>query len=156
MTSIVCRPARPHARRLATAAALLLAGCNFAPEGDQPMEAPPEYRAWFAQTEACSGRTGDFDRIVWHVVDGESFECPSGRCVGRWNNDHHIYIASAYLKHELVVRHEMLHDLLGRPGHPDPPFGNGCPLTWESWREQSSPNGPGTDRLAATTPLHID
>jgi hypothetical protein len=76
--------------------------------------------------------------------------------VGRWNNDHHIYIASAYLKHELVVRHEMLHDLLGRPGHPDPPFGNGCPLTWESWREQSSPNGPGTDRLAATTPLHID
>jgi hypothetical protein len=34
---------------------------------------------------------------------------------------------------EMVVRHEMLHDLLSRPGHPDPPFGKGCPLTWNTW-----------------------
>jgi hypothetical protein len=33
----------------------------------------------------------------------------------------------------MVVRHEMLHDLMRRSGHPDPPFGNGCPLTWETW-----------------------
>jgi len=152
MTSIV----RRSAPRLAAALVLILAGCNFAPDGDQPMAAPSEYRAWFAATEACSGRTGDFDRIVWHLVDGEGFECPSGRCVGRWNDNHHIYIASAYLNSELVVRHEMLHDLLGRPGHPDPPFGNGCPLTWESWRAQASPDGSASGRLAATTPLHID
>jgi hypothetical protein len=143
-------------RHLAAAAAVLTAGCSFEPEGDQPMEAPPEYRAWFAKTEACSGRTGNFDRLVFHVVEGEGFECPSGRCVGRWNANHHIYIASAYVTHELVVRHEMLHDLLGRPGHPDPPFGNGCPLTWESWRAQSTPEGSASGRVSATTPLHID
>ncbi|HET8623274.1 MAG TPA: hypothetical protein VFM14_06905 [Gemmatimonadales bacterium] len=147
---------RPSTRGLAALAAVVTAGCNFAPEGYQPMEPPPQYRAWFAETEACSGRAGNFDRLVFHVVEGESFECPSGRCVGRWNDNHHIYIASAYVNNELVVRHEMLHDLLGRPGHPDPPFGNGCPLTWEAWRDAQMSEMPPSGRLAATTPLHID
>ncbi|MGH7628141.1 MAG: hypothetical protein ACREOF_01895 [Gemmatimonadales bacterium] len=152
MSSIV----RRSARSLAAATVLLLASCNFAPEGDQPMEARPEYRAWFARTEACSGRTGNFDRIVWHVVDGDGFECPSGRCVGRWNDNHHIYIASAYLENELVVRHEMLHDLLGRPGHPDPPFGNGCPLTWEAWRADAPSENGVSGRLATIAVPNID
>jgi hypothetical protein len=39
---------------------------------------------------------------------------------------------------EMVVRHEMLHDLIGRPGHPAPPFGQGCPLTWETWNSGSA------------------
>jgi hypothetical protein len=34
---------------------------------------------------------------------------------------------------EMVVRHEMLHELIGKPGHPNPPFGQGCPLTWATW-----------------------
>jgi hypothetical protein len=52
---------------------------------------------------------------------------------------------------EMVVRHEMLHDLLGRPGHPDPPFGVGCPLTWESW------NGGSTGlNVARVRPTKID
>jgi hypothetical protein len=33
----------------------------------------------------------------------------------------------------MVVRHEMLHDMIGMPGHPAPPFGLGCPLTWDTW-----------------------
>lgn len=40
---------------------------------------------------------------------------------------------------EMVVRHEMLHDLIGRPGHPDPPFGSPCPLTWATWHGDPSP-----------------
>jgi hypothetical protein len=27
----------------------------------------------------------------------------------------------------------ILHDLLGHSGHPNPPFGEGCPLTWATW-----------------------
>ncbi|HEU5169533.1 MAG TPA: hypothetical protein VFU46_03285 [Gemmatimonadales bacterium] len=142
--------------RASATAVVLLAGCSFAPEGDAPMEAPAEYRAWFARTEACSGREGDFDRIRWHVVDGESFECPSGRCVGRWNNSHDIYIASVYVRHELVVRHEMLHELLGRPGHPDPPFGTGCPLTWESWRGAEDTGAAVTGRVVGLGLTRID
>ena len=121
--------------RLVWAAGLLLAlaGCGFDPEGDMPLDPPPIYREWFAKTEACSGRTGDFDRLRWSVIEGHSFPCSSGECAGHWRTIHHIFLAGDWVMDEMVVRHEMLHDLLGRTGHPDPPFGEGCPLTWASW-----------------------
>jgi hypothetical protein len=31
----------------------------------------------------------------------------------------------------------MLHELIGHPGHPDPPFPIPCHLTWASWNGQS-------------------
>jgi hypothetical protein len=121
--------------RLVWAAGLLLAltGCGFDPEGDRPLDPPPIYREWFAKTEACSGRTGDFDRLRWSVIDGHSFSCSSGECAGHWRTNHHIFLAGDWVMDEMVVRHEMLHDILDRTGHPDPPFGDGCPLTWASW-----------------------
>jgi len=121
--------------RLVRAAGLLLAlsGCGFDPEGDIPLDPPPIYREWFAKTEACSGRTGDFDRLRWSVVEGHSFPCSSGECAGHWRTSHHIFLAGDWVMDEMVVRHEMLHDILDRTGHPDPPFGQGCPLTWASW-----------------------
>ena len=114
-------------------ALLLLTGCGFDIVGDQPMEAPAVYREWWAKTEACSGLSGDFERVEWQVVVGETFDCKSGQCVGHWQPSHHIYIAEPYLENEMVVRHEMLHDLLNGGGHPNPPFGEGCPLTWATW-----------------------
>ncbi|HEY8256639.1 MAG TPA: hypothetical protein VIG08_03210 [Gemmatimonadales bacterium] len=102
------------------------------------MIAPDEYRAWWDKTQACSGLSADFDRIEWLVVPGHGFTCSSGLCAGHWESDHRIYIAADWLKNEMVVRHEMLHDLLGRPGHPNPPFGKGCPLTWETWTNRDT------------------
>lgn len=97
------------------------------------MDPPPVYREWWAKTEACSGLTGDFDRVRWLVVEGHSFPCASGRCAGHWESSHQIYISADWTMSEMVVRHEILHDLLGRTGHPNPPFGEGCPLTWDTW-----------------------
>jgi hypothetical protein len=122
------------------ALATLLAACGFDPAGSQPWEPPAVYREWWAATEACSGLSGDFERVEWLVVPGESFECASGRCVGHWEPGHRIYLAGDWTGHEMVVRHEILHELMRRSGHPDPPFGNGCPLTWETW--------PGTSQGA--------
>jgi hypothetical protein len=110
-----------------------LAGCGFDPNGDEPMNPPPVYREWWAKSEACSGLRGDFDRVRWSEVEGHSFSCASGRCVGHWQGGHRIWVASDWATNELVVRHEMLHDLIGHAGHPDPPFGKGCALTWETW-----------------------
>lgn len=126
--------------RLVWAAGLLLGltGCGFDPEGDMPLDPPPIYREWFAKTEACSGRTGDFDRLRWSVIEGRSFPCSSGECAGHWRTNHQIFLAGDWVMDEMVVRHEMLHDLLGRTGHPDPPFGVGCPLTWASWNGGSA------------------
>jgi hypothetical protein len=107
--------------------------CVFEPEGAEPIAAGAEHREWWARTQSCSGLSGSFERLRWFVVPGRDFACPTGRCIGRWEPGHRIYIAEAWVESEFVTRHEMLHDLLGKPGHPDPPFGNGCPLTWESW-----------------------
>jgi hypothetical protein len=113
----------------------VLVGCGFDVAGEQPMAPPDIYRTWWAKTEACSGLTGDFDRIEWEVVPGSSFPCASGRCAGHWQQSgHHIWLAGAYVDNEMVVRHEMLHDLIGHSGHPDPPFGSPCPLTWATWQ----------------------
>jgi hypothetical protein len=139
--------------RLVWAAGLLLAltGCGFDPEGDVPLDPPPIYREWFAKTEACSGLTGNFDRLRWSVVEGHSFPCSSGECAGHWRTSHHIFLAGDWVMDEMVVRHEMLHDILDRTGHPDPPFGEGCPLTWASWKGGSAGLSVGQLR-----PRHID
>jgi hypothetical protein len=116
------------------AAVLVGGGCGFDVEGDKAFQPPAVYRAWWAKTEACSGLTGDFDRVRWETVPGTSFTCSGNQCVGHWQSDHRIWIAEGRLEDEMVVRHEMLHDLIGRAGHPDPPFGKGCPLTWDTWK----------------------
>jgi len=123
-------------RRVLAAALWMMAlsACSsFDPEGDTPFTPPPEYRVWWNKTMACSGLKADFDRVHWSVVDGYSFPCKSGQCVGHWESSHHIWIAKDWLNDEMVVRHEMLHDLIDHAGHPNPPFGPECPLTWETW-----------------------
>jgi hypothetical protein len=130
-----------------------VSGCGFDPEGDVPLDPPPVYREWWAKTEACSGLQGNFDRISWSLVEGRSFSCSSGQCAGHWRKDHHIFLAGDWAMDEMVVRHEMLHDLIGMPGHPAPPFGEGCPLTWATWN-RSAPGAQMT--TVAATPHDID
>jgi hypothetical protein len=134
---------------LAPALALvLLAACGFDPGDDSPMTPPAVYREWWAKTEACSGRSADFDRIKWSQVPGHSFPCASGQCAGHWESDHHIFIANDWTANEMVVRHEMLHDLLERSGHPDPPFGDPCPLTWSTWQGDAAADLQSLTRAA--------
>src|SRR5690349_20325461 len=120
-------------RVLIVAAGMVSMGCNsfVAPEGEEAFAPPPVYREWWAKTQACSGRKADFSRIRWALVPGRSFSCGSGQCVGHWQSSGEIWIASDWKDNEMVVRHEMLHALIGEPGHPNPPFGSECPLTWE-------------------------
>jgi hypothetical protein len=123
-----------------------LGGCGFDPTGEQAMMAPDVYRTWWNKTQTCSGLSGDFDRVEWLVVPGDGFTCSSGKCAGHWESDHRIFIAGDWVNNEMVVRHEMLHDLLGRPGHPNPPFGKGCPLTWDTWgRDTTQQSPPASD-----------
>jgi hypothetical protein len=99
--------------------------------------APDQYAAWWAKTEACSGLSGDYSQIEWYVVpDALTFETATGAKVGLWSHSSagiRIVIAGAYASNELVVRHEMLHALLDREGHPPQYFHDRCALTWDSW-----------------------
>jgi predicted small lipoprotein YifL len=99
--------------------------------------APAQFGVWWARTEACAGRQGHFEDISWFVVpDVSQFMTPQGAEVGRWSQGRdgtRIVIAGLYLDSELVVRHEMLHALLDREGHPPEYFVVRCHLTWASW-----------------------
>jgi hypothetical protein len=127
-----------------------LAACEMlAPPSPLPatatvMTPPEQYHTWWAATEACSGLTGDFNAIQWYVVpDSLTFTTESGEKVGLWSESSagtRIILAGAYADHELVVRHEMLHALLDREGHPPQYFQTKCGLTWEAWRESNDAN----------------
>jgi len=101
------------------------------------MAADSRYQDWFGRTEACSGLDGSFQTITWYVVpNAETFETPEGPKVGMWEKSGavtRIIIAGRYVAHEMVVRHEMLHHLLDREGHPSEYFTARCRLTWDSW-----------------------
>jgi len=129
---------------------LAFTGCDLLTPSDPPplpanaqvFRAPPDYHKWWGLTERCSRLTGSYDRIRWYVVpDADSFPTADGEKVGYWSrtgDGARIIIAGRYLGSELVVRHEMLHALLNRGGHPAEYFVQRCGLTWESW----SPTNP--------------
>ena len=107
------------------------------PENAQLILPPEEYRAWWNSTEACSGLSGRFGEIEWYVVPGAStIQTDHGPRVGVWSRSSEgtrIVLAGNYAGSELVVRHEMLHALLDRGGHPPEYFEDRCGLTWETW-----------------------
>jgi hypothetical protein len=96
----------------------------------EQVDAPAAYEHWWAMTQECSGRTGDFASIHWYVVPGAtSMTLRNGAVVdGYWDDaNHRIVLAGAVQLWGDVVRHEMLHALLGRTrGHPRAQFIQNC------------------------------
>lgn len=110
------------------ALALALAGCttHIVDVVDAvPFDPPQMYREWYNRAAQCVGTTGDFDRVRWFVVPGDTwFDDWVGREIaGRWVPPHNIYIADGERDWEWIVRHESIHDQLQDGAHPTPPFG---------------------------------
>jgi len=107
------------------------------PAGALAIATPAVYREWNQRTEQCSGLADDVSAIQFYVVPGvDTFPTEAGPKVGLWQREggvNRIVIAGNYVEHEMVVRHEMLHALLQREGHPANYFVDRCHLTWESW-----------------------
>ncbi len=143
-----CLNLRGRFRSLA-AALLSITGCSSLgpsvadlPVGAIPLAVRSEFKTWFTKTQGCSGLRGQLEEIQWFVVpDAETFPTEAGPKVGMWEKSGRgarIVIAGRYANHEMVVRHEMLHHLLDREGHPPDFFVERCRLTWETW---ASANG---------------
>jgi hypothetical protein len=110
---------------------MALTMCAFAPDGAVPVEAPDSYRAQWDSAQACSGKQGNYDLLTFYVVPGHDFPCETGRCIGEWYPPHHISIAEDWKNINWVVRHEMLHDLVGRHFPGDTLiWGVACRATW--------------------------
>jgi len=133
-------------RRVAGAILLpwLLTACGSAteptsdlPAGAVAISVSQSYSEWFAKTEACSGIQGTISSIQFFVVPGvTTFSTTDGDKQGLWikqGKESRIVIAGALQEHEMVVRHEMLHALIGVAGHPVGLFDGQCRLTWETW-----------------------
>jgi hypothetical protein len=122
-----------HLRSIVSAVALLVAcaGCRYAPEGAAPLEVSSAYRHWWGEVEACAQRSAPIERVRFWVIKGDEFPCPNGPCAGHWRSPHDVYIAERWVNDETLVKHEMLHDLLGTGQHPEAYFGPGaCNVVW--------------------------
>jgi hypothetical protein len=86
------------------------------------------YADWWRATEACAGIDADMSRVTWFVVPGRtSFMYGTGQYDGYWwNGVHWILLAGDKVDNAAIVRHEMLHDLLGRGDHPAEYFQRRC------------------------------
>jgi hypothetical protein len=111
-------------RALIAVAALLLSAC--APEPTLPVGAvrfdPPErFRTLWAETEACSRRQRPFDNVRWYQVpDMWEVTMYDGRQVAAFYDLRRdlVVIAGAYMTSDPLIKHESLHAILDRPGHP--------------------------------------
>ena len=109
------RPPTPPVRTaVVTLTAALVASCgdSFVTEviGRRPFDPPTVYAEWWSATEGCAGKEGRLERIAWYLAASLSGDGRSAR--GRWSPPHEIILVAGYEEDELVVRHEMLHDLL--------------------------------------------
>src|SRR5688572_9353357 len=86
------------------------------------------YQYWWAQVEACSGKSANMDRVRWlYVPNGATGFSWQGELVaGLWFEGHTIVLAEALILNDQTVRHEMLHDILGAVGHPSLYFEDLC------------------------------
>jgi hypothetical protein len=96
------------------------------PAGAVSFAAPPEYELWWRMTETCAGRQGKFEQVSWYIMPGvPTVTTPAGEgAQGYWDERAKRIVLAGFSQHEgWLVRHEMLHALLGAvPGHPHDDF----------------------------------
>jgi len=121
------------ASHVATVAALLMAVRCQNPLAEFPSTAvriapPAQFVAWWRLAESCSGLTGDLSAVRWYVLPGaNSFPLEGGSVNGAWYPDgNRIVLGDSGLSEGSLVRHEMLHALLQRGGHPRRQFLGNC------------------------------
>ena len=113
----------------AIAVALAAVGCDslFAPLPSGAKGFPPlaPYGTWWQLVESCSGITRTFGSVRWYVAD--RIESNDANVDGEWlSRGNRIVLTPASAREGSVVRHEMLHALLGHGGHPREYFVDRC------------------------------
>lgn len=114
----------------ALAAVVLLPSCVLPVDVEfttrSALEPRPEFFVWYWMTEACSGLSGDASRVRWFSAGG--IVTGSERPVANWSKPHEITMLVGFERNQFVVRHEVLHDLLGGDPLHTAPAWDGCQL----------------------------
>lgn len=139
------------------------AGIRF-PSSAQRFTPPAVYREWWARTEACSGGHASFDAVAWYVVpDAWTLSDVAGAPLGAWFvSGNRIVLAGNVQEWGDLVRHEMLHAILGPPAgrHPRDTFIQRCGGVVECDQVCSADGGPARSpvpnaRFVAPTALDV-
>jgi len=98
------------------------------PPGAVSLEAPARFALWWRLTQTCAATTGNFAGVSWYVVPNSTTVTYQGKQVDAYwiGNPDRIVLADARKNDGPIVRHEMLHALLHRNGHPRDAFLTAC------------------------------
>jgi hypothetical protein len=98
------------------------------PAGAESLTPLATYPDWWKATEQCAGLQGNMSRVTWFLVPNQtSFVYDNVQYDGYWwNGVHWIILAGEKVEDGMTVRHEMLHELLGRGDHPAEYFQQRC------------------------------
>jgi len=106
------------------AATVGLGACRFLTDPELPNGAlrfspPGVYDLWWQMTESCAGVRGSLANVKWYRAAVKDIHKQEGSGIDAyWSPDgNRIVIASEYSESGLLVRHEMLHALVGAGGH---------------------------------------
>lgn len=101
------------------------------PSNAVPMTPPPVYQLWWNLVERCSGLTGDFNAVRFYQEPGQSIATAGADSANAYwfAAGNRIVVGGLNLYAGPVLRHEMLHALLGAigtNGHPHAYFVDKC------------------------------
>lgn len=117
-----------HLPLLLLAPVSLTAACDWPtaplPPGAERFDPPAVYQQWWELTQECSGLSDSMDDINWyHVPGARTIPHERGPVTGWWSSSgNKIVLAGDARLWGDIVRHEMLHALLQRGGHPRSSF----------------------------------
>jgi hypothetical protein len=127
----------------------LIVACTRIVEPALPPDAeafspPPVYSTWWKMTEACSALTGSLAAVSWYQTAEVVHDTHSGDVIaGYWvPGSNRIVLTAAVMMSGGIVRHEMLHALLQRGGHPRGQFLGNCAGTVDCWEPCAADAGP--------------
>jgi hypothetical protein len=95
----------------------------------QPLAVQPEYYHLWLEVEKCSGLHRDWGHVKFYVLDMDVWGLPiHGMWLAAyWNEpDNSITFLERYVHDPRIVKHEMLHSLIGKGGHPKELFIDAC------------------------------
>jgi len=119
---------------LSIAAALpLIVACTRIVEPALPADAevfspPPVYSTWWQMTQACSALTGSLASVTWYQTSQVVHDTQSGDVIAGYyvRGSNRIVLTTSVMMDGGIVRHEMLHALVQKAGHPRAQFLGNC------------------------------
>ncbi len=98
------------------------------PSDAEVFSPPPVYSTWWQMTQVCSAINGSLASLTWYKTDQVVHDTQSGDVIAGYyvRGSNRIVLTATVMTNGGIVRHEMLHALLKRAGHPRAQFLGSC------------------------------